>query len=153
MYIKKVKKHNPGTKKFYEYLHLVENIRTEKGPRQQLILNLGTLDVPPEQYKALASCIETMLSGQQTLFPQDDIITGHARKAVSQIVEKRLQEQILTEQLGDGSHQQPDYQYINAASLEASESRSLGRSMCATVSGTNLASTVFFYPRAFLPII
>ena len=40
MYIKKVRKSNPNSKKVFEYLHLVENIRTQKGPRQRLILNL-----------------------------------------------------------------------------------------------------------------
>ena len=44
MYIKKVRKSNSGSKKVYEYLHLVENLRTENGPRQRLILNLGNLD-------------------------------------------------------------------------------------------------------------
>ena len=51
MYIKKVRKSNRNSKKVYEYLHLVENVRTEKGPRQKLILNLGALDLPAEQYK------------------------------------------------------------------------------------------------------
>jgi hypothetical protein len=50
MYIKKVRKRNPGSKKRYEYLHWVENVRTEHGPRQRLLLNLGTLmsDSPDE---------------------------------------------------------------------------------------------------------
>ena len=30
MYIKRVRKSNPNSKKVYEYLHLVENVRTEK---------------------------------------------------------------------------------------------------------------------------
>jgi len=38
MYLKKVRKQNKRSRKVYEYLHLVENIRTEKGPRQRLIL-------------------------------------------------------------------------------------------------------------------
>jgi hypothetical protein len=37
-----VRKSNPNSKKAYEYLHLVDNVRTENGPRQRLILNLGT---------------------------------------------------------------------------------------------------------------
>jgi hypothetical protein len=38
-----------NSKKAYEYLHLVENVRTEKGPRQRLILNLGALTLEAEQ--------------------------------------------------------------------------------------------------------
>ena len=68
MYIKKVKKQDKGSANAYEYLHLVENVRTEKGPRQRLILNLGSLDITPDKYKELANCIVAMLSGQKTLF-------------------------------------------------------------------------------------
>ena len=32
MYIKRVRKSDPKSKKAYEYLHLVENVRTENGP-------------------------------------------------------------------------------------------------------------------------
>jgi len=67
MYIKRVRKSN-NSKKAYEYLHLVENVRTEKGPRQRLILNLGALTLEAEQYKELANCIEAMLTGQKQLF-------------------------------------------------------------------------------------
>ena len=44
MYIKKVSKRNKGSRKQYEYLHLVENIRTDNGPRQLLILMLVALE-------------------------------------------------------------------------------------------------------------
>jgi hypothetical protein len=50
MFIKKVKKRNGRTRKVYEYLHLVESVRTEKGPRQRLVLNLGNLQLDPSQY-------------------------------------------------------------------------------------------------------
>jgi transposase len=126
MYIKKVKKQNPGAKKAYQYLHLVENVRTEKGPRQRLILNLGVIDVPPEKYKELANCIEAMLSGQQTLFSLDPKIERHARQAVHDIVRKRSEEQALTKTLDNKTDQAPDYQHVNMASVEVAEPRSLG---------------------------
>ena len=74
MYIKEVRKRNPGGKKHYQYLHLVENVRTEQGPRQRLVLNLGALAVEPDQYKELANAIEGMLTGQQDLFSSDPTI-------------------------------------------------------------------------------
>ena len=91
MYIKKVRKSNRNSKKIYEYLHLVENVRTDKGPRQKLILNLGNLDVPAEQYKELANCIEAMLTGQKQLFSPDPKIEKHARKALQKIRAKKNQ--------------------------------------------------------------
>jgi transposase len=126
MYIKKVKKQNPGAKKAYEYLHLVENVRTEKGPRQRLILNLGAIDVPPEKYKELANCIEAMLSGQQTLFSPDPKIESHARQAVHDIVKKRSEEQALAKTLDGKTDPAPDYQNVNVASIEVAEPRTLG---------------------------
>jgi hypothetical protein len=53
MYIKKVKKTNGKTNKVYSYLHLVESIRTEQGPRQRLIINLGNPDLDPSYYPIL----------------------------------------------------------------------------------------------------
>ena len=124
MYIKKVKKQNTPGKKSYEYLHLVENVRTEKGPRQRLILNLGALDIPQDKYKELANCIEAMLSGQKSLFSPDPKIARYAQKAVRSILVKRSNEESLPITLDTPTV--TDYQHIDAASIEASESRSLG---------------------------
>ena len=56
MYIKRVQKSHCGSKKRYEYLHLVENLHTEHGPHQRLFLNLnlGTEDVAPEHRQIYA---------------------------------------------------------------------------------------------------
>ena len=54
MFIKKVRKRNGRTRKIYQYLQLVESVRTDKGPRQRLVLNLGNLDLEPAQYPAFA---------------------------------------------------------------------------------------------------
>ena len=75
MYVRHVVKQNPGSKKKYQYLHLVESIRTRKGPRQRLVLNLGNPDIPKEKYRELAGCIESILAGQAQLFRHDPIIT------------------------------------------------------------------------------
>ena len=85
MYIKKVIKRNKNSSKKYEYLHLVENIRTENGPRQRLILNLGKIDIPKEKYKELANYIEAVLTGQQELFSNDPVIEELAVKAAGRI--------------------------------------------------------------------
>lgn len=126
MYIKKVKKQNKGSARAYEYLHLVENVRTEKGPRQRLILNLGSLDIPQDKYKELANCIEDMLSGQKSLFCQDPDIEAHARRAVNDIVRKKSEEQELAGALDGKIRPKADYQMVNVASIEASDPRSLG---------------------------
>ena len=83
MYIKRVRKSNRNSKKCYEYLHLVENVRTENGPRQRLIMNLGNISVSPEQYKELANCDEDGFSKYSRLYPGN-----HAeRRTLAQIIE------------------------------------------------------------------
>jgi len=93
MYIRKVQKKNQGSQKIYEYLHLIENVRTENGPRQKLILNLGNIDIPEDNYKELANCIEGFLVGQKNLVSPDPIIEKIARKAIKRIFDKRSKEE------------------------------------------------------------
>ncbi len=127
MYIKKVKKSNKKSSKVYEYLHLVENIRTEKGPRQRLILNLGSLDIPAEQYKELANCIESMLTGQNALFSSDPTIETLATKASNEIRSRQADEaKKKTEEAAEPQQAEPIYENVDIQSLQASELRSLG---------------------------
>ena len=120
MYIKRVRKSNPNSQKAYEYLHLVENVRTENGPRQRLILNLGSLKVEPDQYKELANCIEAMLTGQQRLFSGSRHIEKLARTAAEKIRSKQAVDQ------GVDESDTAIYEQIDAASMQASQLRCLG---------------------------
>jgi len=122
IYIKRVRKSHAGSKKVYEYLHLVETVRTVNGPRQRLILNLGALKVAPEQYKDLANCIEAMLTGQRQLFGTDGKIEKLARTAADKIRAKQAADQPLQ----GADTPAPVYQNVDVASLEASQVRSLG---------------------------
>jgi len=119
MYIKRVTKSNKSSKRKYIYLHLVENIRTAKGPRQRLILNLGNLNFKPEKYKELANCIESMLSGQTALFSNDLAIQKEARRAVRKINFKKSKE--LPENIAV-----PDIRAIDITSIDAYNIRTIG---------------------------
>ena len=66
MYIRDAYKRK-GDKK-YSCLALVETVRTQKGPRQKIILTLGNVDVPKEQWPLLAEMIKRRLSGQRGMF-------------------------------------------------------------------------------------
>ena len=67
MFIKEIKKHNKGYAPVFIYHRLMESYRTDRGPRQRTILNLGKLELPKEQWKLLADRIEDKVSGQQSL--------------------------------------------------------------------------------------
>ena len=66
MFIKEIKKKNKGYEKVFTSHRLMESYRTEKGPRQRTVLNLGRLEIPDEQFKLLADRIETILNGQSS---------------------------------------------------------------------------------------
>jgi len=118
MFIRRVTTTNGMTRKKYSYLNLVESVRTENGPRQRLILNLGDLSIDPSQYKSLARRIEDILTGRRSLFKIDQQIERHARQAADKIFAKRAEE-INAETVDD-------FQMVDTQSLEVSNSRSLG---------------------------
>jgi transposase len=118
MYVKKVWKRNGKTQKLYEYIHLVENVRTEKGPRQRLILNLGNLDIYPTQYKAFAKRVEDILTGQRSFIDLDAKLEKQASAAAEKIFRKQAQE--ITERA------ETEYQTVDVNSLETETHRSIG---------------------------
>lgn len=118
MYIKKVtKSHGPGRKK-YEYLHLVESVRGDNGPRQKFILNLGKLDIDPSLYKSLARRIQDILTGQKSFESLPLNLEKMARSTASKIFDKRAEE--------NKDLEVTDFRNIDINSIEASESRSFG---------------------------
>ena len=65
---------------YYTY-KLVESIRTERGPRQRDVLNLGVnFDLPKEQWKDLANCIEEIITGQLPLIDYPKVIRTLAKR-------------------------------------------------------------------------
>jgi len=118
MYVKKVRKRNGKTQKVYEYIHLVENVRTEKGPRQRFILNLGNLDIYPTQYKAFAKRVEDILTGQRSFLDLDVSLEKQARVAAEKIFRKQAKE--ISER------EESDYRRVDVNSLESETHRSLG---------------------------
>ncbi len=118
MYIKKVTKQNKTSNKKYEYLHLIESVRTENGPRQRLILNLGKIDIPKDKYKELANCIESVMTGQEILFSSDPIIEEQARIAV-----KKINENAINEPNDDKTE---NFIPVDVNSVDHSETRSFG---------------------------
>lgn len=126
MFVKKVRKQNGVTKKYYEYLHLVESVRTEKGPRQRLILNLGKLDILPSQYQAFAKRVEDILTGQRSILGLDQSLEKSARDVARKIFKKQSEELSETTEC--------DFQSVDVNSFAIESPRSLGPEyMCHSV--------------------
>lgn len=77
-------KRSPNAKR--PILQLVENIRTEKGSRQRLIVSLGTkLEIPKTDRPAVARLVQEKLQGQSNLFGHDPRLLAYADKIVKKI--------------------------------------------------------------------
>ena len=67
-------------------LQLVENIRTDKGPRQKLVVSLGTqLKIPKENRRETARIVKERLTGEQSLFADNPELAGFADIIVKKI--------------------------------------------------------------------
>ena len=67
MFIKEITTRNPKTQKEYIKHTLVESVRTEKGPRQRTVMQLGHLKLPMESWPLLIAELENRISGQSDL--------------------------------------------------------------------------------------
>jgi hypothetical protein len=120
MFIRKVTQKTRKRKKYYTY-KLVESIRTERGPRQRDILNLGVdFNLPREQWKDLANCTEEIITGQKPLIDYPKAISTLARRYAKKII--RAQAYVVAEE----EDIPPDYATIDVNSVDNEETRTVG---------------------------
>ena len=87
MFIRKTTHTNKGNKKEYHTFKLIESVRTERGPRQRMVLNLGTdFSLPEEQWKDLANRIEEIVTGQHPLFTYPEEVETLAKRYARRII-------------------------------------------------------------------
>ena len=111
-------------KKKYVQHQLVESIRTPNGPRQRLLLNLGFLDLPRDQWKELANTIESELHGEKSLFSTNSEIEKLARHYARVIVKERLSKE--SEQIEKQPDKEVEYETVDINSVSNSDSRTIG---------------------------
>lgn len=86
MYIRASSQIAKNTAKKYWTYRLVDGIRTSRGVRQQLLLNLGSkFAVPKEQWQELANRIEEIATGQQVIFEPSPELEKLARKYAKEL--------------------------------------------------------------------
>jgi len=121
MFIRKVAHKNKKHRKNYYTYKLVDSIRTERGPRQRVILNLGVaFDLPREQWKDLANCIEEIITGQKPLIDYPRAIRNLASRYARKII--RDQASFLDER----EDIPPDYATIDLGSVDNEQARTVG---------------------------
>ena len=126
MYIReKITKHKQ-TKKEYTKHQLVESYRTEKGPRQRILMQLGTLTLSKLELRKLAVILEARLAGQSSFF-EDELELSHAAdKAMSnyQFIQVKVEEKSVQKE-------KRELMTVDISSLGIAESRSLGPELVA----------------------
>lgn len=120
MFIREITKKNPGYDKVFTYHRLMESVRTPKGPRQRVILNLGYLEIPAAQWKTLANRIEEILSSQESFFLPPPHIESLAQHYAQLLRRKEMQSLPIPEK------PEPDWETVDLNSLAQSESRTVG---------------------------
>ncbi|MBU4316120.1 MAG: IS1634 family transposase [Proteobacteria bacterium] len=118
MFIRETVKTKKGKK--YTQHQLVESVRTPHGPRQVLVLNLGFLDLPRDQWKELANTIESELHKQKRLFTGTPEIESLARHYAEIIVKQKL---LDTKEVHSVS---AVYESVDIDSIETTDVKTIG---------------------------
>jgi len=120
MFIREITKKNPGSPKTFVYHRLMDSVRTPRGPRQRILLNLGQLDLPRSDWKALANRIEEVLLGQESFVTPGPHIESLAQHYAQLLRRKEMYS------LPTPEKEEPDWQRVDLNTLSESESRSIG---------------------------
>jgi hypothetical protein len=127
MFIRKVIQKKKGEN--YQNYRLVESIRTEKGPRQRVILNLGKdFNVPQEKWKALCDMItEKLISNRTIVTNVDEELEDIADGIVKNILHKHAHQSVRHTQHGPTEEKEPpDWAVIDLNSLYHNDVRTVG---------------------------
>ena len=119
MYIREIIKKNTGYSKPFVYHRLIEAVRTPQGPRQTVLLNLGTLDIPREEWKILANRIEELLTGQESFLSPSCHIETLAQHYASMLRQKEMRSVPV-------ASPEPQWETIDMNSMNSSIFRSIG---------------------------
>lgn len=120
MYIRETITTNPKTGAKYKVHRLIEALRTDKGPRQRVVLHLGTLSLGKVDQKKLAKILEARLLGQNSLFENDSLLTQIADGAMANLAFRKT----AAKEAKDASP--PDIQPIDLDSIQFASVRTAG---------------------------
>lgn len=122
MFIKKTTKTERGTGKIYCAYHLVESVRTAKGPRQRILLYMGAdIGLSESEHGQLSQRISDILTGTQCLIPHPEHIERLAQRYASQIIHR-----LSSPDNHVKSEEATEFVHIDVNSVEESEPRSVG---------------------------
>lgn len=123
MYIREIQKKNPNSPKVFISHRLIESVRTPRGPRQRVVINLGQLDLPKENWKELANRIDDLLRGyESSTVPISAGIETLARHYTKQILRKQRSEKKESNILEN----EQDFRNVDINAISSSDGKSVG---------------------------
>ena len=124
MYIRKTKKPDPKTGKYYFTYQLVESSRTEKGPRQKILLSMDSdIELPAEDLPLLAKRIGEIIHGYtDALVSHSVAVEALAQEYASGLIIRQANQPKIV----PISAEAPDYQSIDLETIEYQEPRTVG---------------------------
>lgn len=122
MYIVEIKKQNKGYDKVFISHRLVESVRTQRGPRQRILLHMGKLELPKTQWKQLADRIEEIVYGQMPLLPVNEEIEQMAQHYAEILIQNHL----MSASAHERAYEEPDYETVDLNTIESRRVRTIG---------------------------
>ncbi len=148
MFIREIKKRNrPYEKEFISH-RLVESYRTANGPRQRVILDLGCLAIPKDQWKALADAIEAKVSGQRLLFAVSKELEELATYYAQQIIKQHLE---IKPAVAPEEPKANEFETIDVGSIQNSHCRTIGGEYVGLAACRRLKLESLFQKLGFTP--
>ena len=121
MFIRAVEHKNKKNHRKYRTYKLVDSVRTERGPRQTTVLNLGSdFKLPKKHWKQLANCIEEIVTEQQNIFKYPKKIKTLADQYAKKIIRK--QSVVIVPE----KKRSPDYATVDLNSINNESPRTAG---------------------------
>ena len=127
MYIRRVSTTNKKTGEVYSKYQLVESFRSDKGPRQKIIMTLTELDLDKSRWPELASAIAERLSGTESLFESDSTIARLTDLAMTKYEFRSDSKAIRAERKNNA-----DFETIDLSTATTTLSRSHGGEIVAS---------------------
>jgi len=122
MFIRKTTHTDKKSQKGYHTFKLIESVRTDRGPRQRMLLNLGTgFPLPEDQWKDLANRIEAIVTGQDALFAAPEAIETLAVRYAKKVIHYQGEPGGTKEQSSE-----PEYHRVDIDTIDTERVRSVG---------------------------
>ena len=129
MFIREYRTKNKKSGKVYIKHQLVESYRTEKGPRQRVVMNLGKLKLPRSEWRKLAFSLKSRLAGQGTLV-EEPLVAAETERVLKRYNFYKLRKK--------KEEAKPKYLTIDLEKLATTANRSLGPELVAEYSWDKL---------------